>query len=177
MSKKYTMNKHNTRPKIHKKNDEYYTQNSAWDKIIKYIPKNKVIFEGFYGGGHTYKYFTEHGYKVLGEKNLDFFSFKAADEFLYESDCVISNPPFSLKYKIMSWLVKFNKPFILILPLACINTLSFRNCFKNKMDNVSIIIPKGRLKYIQNKEIKKSPSFESCYVCWKMIDEKLIFVD
>ena len=170
------MNKHITRPKIHKKNDEYYTQTSAWDKIKCYIDKNKLIYEGFYGGGHTYNYFVNNGYKVIGEKDVDFFSCKS-DKYLRKCDCVISNPPFSLKYKSMSKLVKFNKPFILILPLACINTLSFRKCFNNKMDKVSIIIPKGRLKFIQNKEIKKSPSFESCYVCYKMIDKKLIFLD
>ena len=170
------MNKHITRPKIHKKNDEYYTQTCVWDKISSYIDKSKIIFEGFYGVGHTYNYFKDHGYKVIGEKDLDFFSEKA-NKYLKKCDCVISNPPFSLKYKSMEKLYKYKKPFILILPLACINTLSFRKCFNNNMDDISIIIPKGRLKFIQNKEIKKSPSFESCYVCYKMIDKKLIFLD
>lgn len=170
------MNKHNSRPKIHKKNDEYYTQTCAWDKLTQYIDKSKIIFEGFYGGGHTYDYFIKNGYKVIGKKGLDFFS-NDADKLLDKCDCVITNPPFSLKYKIMSKLVKHNKPFILILPLACINTISFRNCFNNKMGDISIIIPKGRMKFIQNKEIKKSPSFESCYVCYKMLDDKLLFID
>ena len=170
------MNKHISRPKIHKKNDEYYTQNSCWDKITPYINKSQVIFEGFYGGGHTYNYFTKNGYKVIGQKGLDFFS-DEADKLLKQSDCVITNPPFSLKYKIMDKLVEHNKPFILVLPLACINTISFRNCFNNKMNDVSVIIPRGRLKFIQNKEIKKSPSFESCYVCYKMLNKKLIFLD
>ena len=170
------MNKHITRPHIHKKNDEYYTQSSAWDNITKFLDKNKLIYEGFYGGGHTYYYFVNNGYKVIGEKDLDFFSEKSY-QYLRKCDCVITNPPFSLKYKIMSKLVEYNKPFILLLPLACINTISFRNCFNNTMDKVSIIIPKGRLKFIQNKEIKKSPSFESCYVCWNMFYEKHIFID
>ena len=170
------MNKHTTRPKIHKKNDEYYTQSCTWDKLIPYIDKSKIIFEGFYGSGHTYNYFTKNGYTVLGKKGLDFFS-DDADALLKKCDCVISNPPFSLKYKIMTKLVKHHKPFILILPLACINTISFRNCFNNQMKDISIIIPRGRMKFIQNKVIKKSPSFESCYVCYKIMDNKLIFLD
>ena len=170
------MNKHITRPKINNLNDEYYTPASAWDKLTSYIDKSKVIFEGFYGGGHTYEYFTNNGYKVIGKKGLDFFS-DEADVLLNKCDCVITNPPFSLKYKIMKKIVQHNKPFILILPLACVNTISFRNCFNNEMKDVSIIIPRGRMRFIQNKEIKKSPSFESCYVCYKMIDEKLIFLD
>ena len=170
------MNKHISRPKIHKQNDEYYTQTGAWDKLIPYIDKSKVIFEGFYGGGHTYEYFTKNGYKVIGKKGLDFFS-DEADKLLEKCDNVITNPPFSLKYKIITKLVKHNKPFILILPLACINTISFRKCFNNKMEDVSIIIPRGRMRFIQNKEIKKSPSFESCYVCYKTMGKKLIFLD
>ena len=31
--------------------DEYMTPPSAWEAIQKYIPKNKVIWEAFYGDG------------------------------------------------------------------------------------------------------------------------------
>ena len=160
---------------ILKTSDEYYTPDEAWDNISQYLSKDKWIFEAFFGEGHTYKYFEKNGYNVVGEKGLDFFS-DDADFFMEVADCVVSNPPFSIKYKVMDTLVRENMPFILILPLACINTKSFRKCFNNCMNDVSIMIPKGRMRFIQSSKLLKPASFENCYVCYKMVHEKLVFL-
>ena len=157
---------------ILQKNDEYYTQPSTWDLILPYINQNNILWEPFYGLGHTHNYFNEKGYNIIGE-NTDFFE---NEKDMHNSDIVVSNPPFSLKYKIISRLVKYNKPFILILPLGSINTLSFRKCFNDNMDDVSIILPKGRINFIKGKNIARSPSFESCFVCWKLDIPKLVFL-
>ena len=167
---------HQSRKKMARKNDEYYTQPSSWDLVLQYIPKNKVLFEPFFGAGHTAKYFNQHGYKMIGENTLDFFDTTKMDHFLARSNIIISNPPFSKKYKIIKKLVEYNKPFMLILPLACINTISFRQCFNNQTKDITLIIPKGRLKFIQDGKVKKSPSFESCFLCYKMMDDKIIWL-
>ena len=169
------MNFHQSRKKMKKNNDEWYTNPSSWDKILSYIDKEKILFEPFYGAGHTFDYFKSKGYKIVGDAKLDFFEPKCLT-YMKMADVVITNPPFSSKYKIMSRLVENNIPFILVLPLHSINTLSFRKCFNNDMKDVSVIIPKGRLQYIQNGKLKKSPSFESCFVCWKMMKEKLLWL-
>jgi hypothetical protein len=170
------MNFHQTRIKMNRSNDEWYSTPSSWDKILPYINKNKKIFEPFYGGGHTFKYFKKNGYKVIGNKSLDFFDDKS-NKYFKKCDMIVTNPPFSTKYKILKRLVEFKKPFILILPLHCINTLSFRKSFNDDMSDVSVMIPKGRLKFIQKGVLKKSPSFESCFVCWKIDTcDKLIFL-
>ena len=163
------MNFHQSRKKMKKSNDEWYSQPSFWDKVLSYIDKKSVIYEAFYGCGHTYDYFKSKGFSVIGKQGLDFFE---DEEYIKKCDIVVSNPPFSSKYKIMERLVKKNKPFILILPLHSINTISFRKCFDDDMSKVSVLIPKGRLKYIQNNKVKKSPSFESCYVAYKCIQDK-----
>ena len=159
-----------------KNNNEYYTQPSSWDKILNYVDKkNNKIYEPFYGGGDTYNYFKNKGYNVIGKKDLDFFE---DEKYIKDCDIIISNPPFSTKYKIMERIVKYNKPFILILPLHSINTISFRKCFNNNMKDVTVFIPKGRLQYIYNGKVRKAPSFESCFVGYKMknIPQQLIFL-
>ena len=155
--------------------DEYYTPTKVWDDIKQYISSDKVIFEAFYGEGHTFNYFKDNGYNVIGKKGLDFFSDEGMS-MLKKCDCVISNPPYSKKYKILKTLVENDVPFILTMPLSAINTLAFLNAFDNKMDDVSIIMPRGRIKYIYKGSIANSPSFESCYVSYKMLKEKLIFL-
>ena len=167
------MNKHSSKTKM-KQDDEYYTQPSTWELVLPYINRIDVLYEPFYGQGHTLKFFNENKYCMIGTKDADFFT---NEKDLRDCDVVVSNPPFTKKYPIMKKLVDCKKPFILILPLSSINTLSFRKCFNNEMKDVSIMIPKGRIKFIQSGSVKKSPSFESCFVCWKIdLPQKLIFL-
>ena len=57
----------------------------------------------------------------------------------------------------------------MVLPLPIITTGQFRNIIKPVEKCVSLIIPNKRIKYIKNGSLMKSPSFDSCYVCYKTI--------
>ena len=54
--------------------DEYMTPPSAWEAIQKYIPKNQVIWEAFYGDGKSGNALRVRtlGFKVNHDE-LDFF--------------------------------------------------------------------------------------------------------
>ncbi len=76
------------------KHDDYMTPKSAWEAIKTFIPKDKIIWEAFYGDGESGKYFQEMGYNVIHEP-VDFF----------ESDLgelIISNPPFSKSAEVLT---------------------------------------------------------------------------
>ena len=63
----------NNRKLTLEKNDECYTPDKVWDDINIYLPnKNCVIFEPFYGKGHSYKYFNKLKFSILGQQGLDF---------------------------------------------------------------------------------------------------------
>jgi len=170
-------NKHITKIKM-KIDNEYYTPESIWKRIDLVFDKckDKIIFEPFYGKGHSFETFVKMGFSVLGEKDLDFFSDKSLEN-IRKCDIIITNPPFSIKYKIMKLLVDENKSFCMILPLSCINTHSFRKCFENKLNEVCILMPKGRLSFIKNNKIQSSPSFESMFLTFKLFKENIIYID
>ena len=81
------------------KHDDYMTPKYAWENIIEYIPKNKVIWEAFYGDGKSGDYLKELGLTVIHEQ-IDFFKEN-------KGDIIISNPPFSLAKDIMNRLLEF----------------------------------------------------------------------
>ena len=169
----------NNRKLTLKKNDECYTPDKVWDDIKKYIPTGGKVYEPFYGGGHTFRWLKKSKLfdKVLGEKSLDFFSPKG-QELLAHCDVVITNPPFSIKFKILETLVKSDTPFICLFPMGSLNTLTFTKILKNKINNISIIIPNGRLKFIVNNSIAASPSFETCYLFYKInLEKNLLFLN
>jgi len=139
------------------KHDDYMTPKHAWEDIQQYIPKDKVIWEAFYGDGESGNYLQELGFKVI-HKEVDFFE---SDE----GEIIVSNPPFSLVKKIVPRLIELDKPFILLMPVSKIATQYFKP-FKNK---IQIIIPDKRINFIKNGNEKTSNcNFDCFYYCYKM---------
>jgi hypothetical protein len=143
------------------KHDDYMTPKYALENIKEFIPKDKVIWEAFYGDGKSGKYLQELGFDVIHNDD-DFFENN-------NGDVVVSNPPFSKAKEILARLVELNKPFILILPSSKINTQYVRNLFKDQDDKLQIIIPRKRIQFIKNgNELNNKCNFDCFYYCWKM---------
>jgi hypothetical protein len=143
--------------------DDYYTPKTAWDNIKQYIPKDKVIWEAFYGNGQSGTYLTELGFNTIHEP-IDFFEND-------KGDIIVSNPPFSIIKNIMKRLLVLDKPFILILPSSKINTSYFRE-WRDK--HLQIIIPIKRIQFdklvngVRPEKNKNSCNFDCFYYCYKM---------
>jgi hypothetical protein len=145
------------------KHDDYMTPKHAWDDIKQYIPKDKVIWECFYGNGTSGTYLTELGFNVIHE-DIDFYENNLGE-------IIVSNPPFSDCKNVMKRLNILDKPFIMLMPSSKINTSYFRENFK---DRIQIIIPKKRIQFIKlvNGEIptdyKSCCNFDCFYYCYKI---------
>lgn len=145
------------------KHDDYMTPKYAWENIKEFIPKDKVIWEAFYGNGLSGKYLEELGFQVI-HKEIDFFENNLGD-------IIVTNPPFSKVKEILKRLLILDKPFILIMPSSKINT-SYMRDWKDK--GLQIIIPKKRIhfeKLINGKKPdgwKNACNFDCFYYCYKM---------
>lgn len=150
------------------KHDDYMTPKYAWENISHLIPRDKIIWEAFYGDGESGKYLTELGFNVI-HKPIDFFKSN-------EGEIIISNPPFSQSKEIMKRLKELDKPFIIILPSSKINTQYVRENYK--ISNLQIIIPRKRIHF--NKLIegetpegwRNACNFDCFYYCYKMNFDK-----
>jgi len=145
------------------KHDDYMTPKSAWEAIKHLIPKDKVIWEAFYGDGKSGADLKEMGFNVIHEP-VDFFENNLGE-------IIVSNPPFSKVKPILERLMQIDKPFILILPSSKINTSYFRE-WKDK--HLQIIIPRKRIhfeKHVEGKKVdgwKPACNFDCFYYCYKM---------
>ena len=143
------------------KHDDYMTPKSAWEAIEQFIPKDKLIWEPFYGDGKSGTHLQELGFDVIHNEN-DFFEND-------EGEIIVSNPPFSTCKQIMARLKLLDKPFILILPSSKINTQYFRESFKNTSSQLQIIIPRKRIQFIKNgNDLQNKCNFDCFYYCYKM---------
>ena len=146
------------------KHDDYMTPKYAWENIQHLIPKDKVIWEAFYGDGESGKYLTELGFNTI-HKPIDFFENDLGD-------IIVSNPPFSKSKEVMKRLKELDKPFIIILPASKICYSYIRENYKNS--ELQIIIPPKRIHFSKmiNGEVPKgwrnACNFDCFYYCYKM---------
>ena len=146
------------------KHDDYMTPDHAWKDIEEYIPKDKIIYEAFYGDGESGITLQAMGCNVIHEER-DFYDEPP------EYDLIITNPPFSDTKNIMKRLAELDKPFIMIMPSSKINTSYFRESFANK---IQIMIPRRRIHFIKIVDGKKPDNsknacnFDCFYYCYKM---------
>lgn len=148
------------------KHDDYMTPKSAWENIKHLIPKDKVIWEAFYGDGQSGRYLTEIGFNVIHEE-VDFYENDLGD-------IIISNPPFSQSKEVMKRLKELGKPFIIIFPSSKINTQYFRQFQKDNPDPIQLIIPRKRIQFLKlvngvvPENNKNACNFDCFYYCWKI---------
>ena len=151
-------------PKAFINHDDYMTPKYVWDWIKDFIPKDKVIWEAFYGDGESGKILSDLGLNVIHEET-DFFTNNLGD-------VIVSNPPFSKKKAVMTRLKEIDKPFIIICPSSMLNTQYIRHLFKD--DRLQIIIPNKRINFKKLIDGKVPDNwgdrcnFDCFYYCWKL---------
>ena len=152
------------------KHDDYMTPKSAWSAIEQFIPKDKKIWEAFYGDGKSGQYLRELGFDVIHEP-IDFFEED-------RGDVIVTNPAFSLSKQVIQRLVDLDKPFIIILPASKICTSYFRDNLMNK--GLQIIIPRKRIHFEKLIEGKKPENwnnacnFDCFYYCYRLVFPRYI---
>jgi len=159
------------------KHDDYMSPKSAWENIQQFIPKDKVIWEPFYGDGKSGEYLRELGCKEVIHEKEDFFETD-------KGEVVITNPPFSNSKAVVNRLMKLDKPFIIIMPCSKICTSYFRENMKDLDEPIQIIIPRRRIhfdKLVDGKTPKdfiNRCNFDCFYYCYKMkLDRDIVWLE
>tara|TARA_A100000171_G_scaffold24418_1_gene22699 strand:+ start:754 stop:1272 length:519 start_codon:yes stop_codon:yes gene_type:complete len=157
--------------------DDFYTRKETWKLITPFIEKDKVIYEFclLNSNEQSKKHFEDLGYKVIGNKNIDFLKNNKEEE---ECDILVSNIPFSteIKLKMLKKLAELDKPFIIILNSLNLFSKYFKDIFKDK--KINFIFPSKKIhfdKYVNNELIngKNKTSFYSIFVTYKVIDNNV----
>jgi len=134
-------------------------------EAIKFLCDNldlrniKIIWECANGNSKISNYLNNLGIKVIKtdlKKGIDFL------ENDFNCDCIISNPPYSLKNKFLERAFELNKPFAFLLPLTTLESNFRNNLFKDK--NIQVLIPNKRFDFTG----KKNCWFATAWFCWKM---------
>lgn len=132
-------------PKKSGSSDIFYTPPHAVRYITKYIPKSWKIWENAKGTNQIVNVLEEDGYNVIGTDINDGFDFMDTLMPLPEFDCVLTNPPFSIKDKWLERCYSLNKPFALLLPLTALGEQKRVAMFKK--NGIQLLMPPERINF------------------------------
>lgn len=152
-------------------NDECYTLDYAVKPILKYLPKDKIIWCPFdTEKSQFYIQLVKGGWRVIRSHISD-----GKDFYEYEPekwDILVSNPPFTNKRKIFERALSFDKPFALIMSNTWLNDSAPKQLFKTK--DLQLLMFSERMKFENNGVIDKKITFSSSYFCYKLLPKQII---
>ena len=109
--------------------DDFQTPPKALNPLIPYLNKDWTIWECATGKGNLSRELMKKGFEVIETDilggNFDFLIQKPV-----QFDCIITNPPFSLKQEFLERCYQLETPFALLLPLTTFETAKRQNLFK-----------------------------------------------
>jgi hypothetical protein len=156
---------------INNKDDELYTPSILVEPILKYIQTDAVVWCPFDNSKSEFV-------KMINKKNEVVYShiIDGVDFFNYEPDyydCIISNPPYSLKEKVFRRLFFLNKPFAIVMGLPILNYQNIGNMFYTYQQdgkNLQLLIVDKKVSFNG-----KTSSFNSSYFCYNFLPRDLMF--
>lgn len=157
-------------------NDEFYTPRYAITPLLKYIKKFKTIWCPFDTKDSLFvKELQKEGYNVIYTHILEGKNFFEYEPESY--DCIISNPPYSLKGEVFERLFKLNKPFAMLVGVVGIFESQKRfNMFKN--NDFEIMYFNKRISYFRDYNDEKpmlNPPFSSVYITSNVLPKQIVF--
>ena len=157
------------------KNDEWYTPRHAVEIILPYVPDNATVWCPFDTQSSQYVHvFNGVGKTVIASHiadGKDFFRWEPPQTY----DCIISNPPYSMKDEVFARLFQLGKPWAMLVPCNGLFDSKARFSMFSK-HGIQILVPDGRTKFISPDGCKTfAPPFQAVYACWKFLPETICF--
>lgn len=154
-------------------NDEAYTPDYGVTPILKYIPKDSIVWCPFDTIDSEYVKLINKTNKVVYshiDNGQDFFDYEPL-----KWDCIISNPPYKNKRKFFERALSFNKPFALLMTNIWLNDSYSKKVFMESGKQMQLLMFDKRIKFNNpyGKDNNKI-TFSSSYYCYNFLPNDLI---
>ena len=163
------------KPPIHASSpDDFQTPPEALRPLYPYLKREWIIWECAEGKGYLTEALRANGYQVIGTDILsgeDFLRWQP-DRF----DCIVTNPPFSIKQKFLIRAYSLGKPFAFLLPLTTLETRARQQLFTEH--GIEIILFDKRINFVTPNKVTNSSSWfaTAWFTNWLDIGQQLKFV-
>lgn len=159
--------------------DKCWTPRNAYTILRSYIPENAVVWECATGEGWLARWIREGGNEVVeSDVKEDFLSGWEPPHW----DVIVTNVPFSLKYKFLRRAYELGKPFALLVPYST----TYANTAKKIRDSFGAsfeeLRPNKRINFYMAGRggsgfCNNGAQMTTEWLCWKLLPSPVIDVD
>ena len=152
-------------------NDECLTPAYAVKPILKYIPKDAVVWCPFDTEKSEFVKLISRENKVIAShisNGQDFYKYEPEERW----DCIVSNPPFTNKRGIFERALSFGKPFALIMSNCWLNDSAPKQLFREK--DLQLLMFDKRIKFENKGVVQNKITFSSSYWCWNFLPKQIV---
>ena len=155
--------------------DDFQTPESAIDCLFPYLNKDWIIWECAAGKGNISRALSNKGFEVISTDikvcNFDFLTQKPE---LF--DCIVTNPPYSIKEKFLERCYQLGVPFALLMPLTALESEKRQKLYRKY--GIQIIIPNKRFNFETPSGKNGGSWFATAWFCGNMnLPKELNFVE
>lgn len=129
--------------------DDYQTPPSALAPLLPHLKKEWVIWECAAGKGNLVRELRRTGHKVIATDiitGLNFLTNQPTGNSYDSWDCIVTNPPYSLKDEFIARCYALGKPFALLMPLTSLEGRKRQSLFG--LHGVEMIIMERRVNFV-----------------------------
>jgi len=128
-------------PLMNGRPDNFQTPRIAWEYLKPHIKKEWRIWECAWGEGQLFNFMKEDGFSVVGsDKEYDFLKEPTKD-----CDCIITNPPYSLKDEFLARCYASGKPFALLMPITALEGMKRQALYAHH--GIQLLLPPRRINF------------------------------
>lgn len=167
----------NQPPMVNGSPDDFQTPEEALDILIPYLNKDWIIWECAVGKCNLLKGFNKRGWvytiasDILIDPKMDFLTYSPSNY-----DCIVTNPPYSLKEKFLERCYELGKPFALLMPLTALESEKRQKLFRKY--GLQIIIPNKRYNFETPDGKGNGSWFATAWFTWRLnLPKDILFVE
>jgi hypothetical protein len=155
----------------------------AMEPLLPYLNPKWTYWDCAMGEGNLVRWLNEKGFKTIGTDILSGDDFLTKDIFTVpKHDCLITNPPYSLKYKFLEKCYEVSSRFALLMPVETLGAKTAQELFK--ACGVELMFLDHRVNFkMPNKGWDGQAQFPTMWfclgllpkeeeICWASIDPK-----
>ena len=142
------------------------TPGYALTPLLPYLPATWRIWECASGEGHLANALRSYDYAVTESDvlgGLDFFSYVPA-----AWDCIVTNPPYSIKYRWLARCYALGKPFALLMPVETLGSGKAQAMFREYGVEVLLLNRRVNFKMPNAGWTGQGAQFPVAWFTWQM---------
>lgn len=125
-----------------------------WEELATAIPSltKTEVWDPFFNEGASKTRMKNAGFEIVRHTKVDFFR----NHGRWPKAVIVSNPPFSIKARILGLLISIDRPFVLLLPIRTI----FAKYYRPWKKLIKLVVPTKAL-------IDNGKTTECVFMCYK----------